>query len=337
MKNAKYTTVMLLTTVCSLALCDAGWCKQPVGEKVKENAHDAKEKIKDAAGDVADAWRAGADKAREKAHDIKEKVKEKARDTKEKIRNTKDEAANKAEETKEEAQVKTQQAKEKIRNKKDEAANKAEETKEEVQVRTQQKKETLSDRAEDLKNWTKEQLSEAEAKLKRASERAEAALKSALEKIKDDAQAVRDYLSNHCWKDIIHDDAVSGPVTLKNLTLNGYPKAVLAQPGETVEATVDCNLDREKCNSLSFYRIVVGLKGVGAQTTIGNELGIVAGPSKEKFSLVAPQEPGIYQIRYTVAETVFEKKARHSWVDKKGNEPSAATTIGVIVVQRPQS
>lgn len=159
------------------------------------------------------------------------------------------------------------------------------------------------------------------------------ALKNAVDAFGNNLAAIQNYLENYHWKGMIQDEAVSGAVTLKHLQLNGHSKAVVVRPGERIEGVVLCNLDREQCSSLSLYRVVLGIKGKGAQTTIGNQFGIVAGESLEQFVLIAPAEPGLYQIRFRLAEGLLKGTALNAWVDENGNEPDGTTTIGVVLVK----
>lgn len=157
-------------------------------------------------------------------------------------------------------------------------------------------------------------------------------LKGAVDQLGNNLVAIQDYLDNYHWKGLIQDEASSNAATLKHLQLNGHPKAVVVKPGERIEGVVLCTLDREKCTSLGLYRVLLGFKGQGAQTTIGNEFGIVAGESLEKFALIAPKQPGIYEIRFRLVEAYFESNALNYWTDDNGNEPDGTTTVGVVLV-----
>ena len=170
-------------------------------------------------------------------------------------------------------------------------------------------------------------------KIKDSIDNAAGALKGGVDRLGDNLIAIQDYLDNYHWKGLIQDEATSGAATLKHLQLNGYSRAVVVKPGERIQGVVLCNLDSKQCSSLSLYRVVLGIKGKGAQTTIGNELGIIAGESLEDFVLSAPSESGIYQIRYRLVESFTKKAALAAWVDENGDEPSATTTIGVVVVK----
>lgn len=158
-------------------------------------------------------------------------------------------------------------------------------------------------------------------------------LKEKINRLGEDREAIQDYLNKYDWKGIIQDKAYADGVTLKNLKLNGHRRVTVVRPGELIEASVICDLDRKQCSAVKLYRVVIGLKGEGAQTTIGNELGMVAGESCENFRLSAPSKPGIYQVRFRLVESYREGKALKNWEDKEGNEPDARTTIGLLAVK----
>src|SRR5690349_20844261 len=122
------------------------------------------------------------------------------------------------------------------------------------------------------------------------------ALKKEVADFGDDFDAVQNYLGNYHWKGLIEEKATSGPVTLKHLELNDHSRAIIVKPGEKIEAEVTCNLDAKQCSVFGVYRIVIGIKGEGAQAVIGNESGLVAGKTREKFTLIAPDKSGMYQI-----------------------------------------
>jgi hypothetical protein len=158
-------------------------------------------------------------------------------------------------------------------------------------------------------------------------------LKKDIDKLGDNFEEIQNYLKNYSWKGLIQDQASSGAETLSQLKLNHQGKAIVVRPGETIQGEVVCSLNSEKAHNLNVYRVVIGLYKEGPQTTIGTALGIRGGSSKEEFSLTAPMKPGIYQIRFRTADNFLESKALDAWVDKKGNEPDASTTIGIIYVK----
>lgn len=170
-------------------------------------------------------------------------------------------------------------------------------------------------------------------KTKRFIDELSASLKTGVDKFGNDVNAIQNYLDNYHWKGLIQDEATSGAATLRHFSLKNHSKSIVVKPGERVEGVVQCNINRELCASLTVYRVVLGIKGLGAQTTIGNEVGIMAGESLESFALIAPSEAGIYQIRFRTVEGLFEKTALDGWLDGQGNEPDGTTTIGLIVVR----
>jgi hypothetical protein len=158
-------------------------------------------------------------------------------------------------------------------------------------------------------------------------------LEKSIDKFEENLEAIQEYLNNYEWEALVPDKATSGAATLRYLKLNNYPKAVVVKPGETVKGLVECDLDWDETSSLDVYRIVLGIKGEGAKVAIGTELGITAGKISENFTLIAPLKPGIYQIRFRLVKELFETTALGEWLDEKGNEPDAHTTIGIIVVK----
>lgn len=159
------------------------------------------------------------------------------------------------------------------------------------------------------------------------------AIKNGIDELGDDLNAIQDYLNHYHWKGVLEDKATSGPATLKHLELNDHSRAVAVKAGEKIDAEVTCIIDPEQCSIFGLYRIVVGIKGVGPQAVIGNESGLLAGKSRETFTLKAPDKPGIYEIRFKSVNAYLQSTAIHAWQDEAGNEPDGTTTIGIIIVQ----
>lgn len=167
-----------------------------------------------------------------------------------------------------------------------------------------------------------------EDKIKKTVDQAADSIKSAVDSIGNDISAVQNYFDNYHWKGIMQEEATSGVATLRNLHLNGHGVAVAVKPGERIVGEVDCSIDREACSSLGYYRVVIGIHNRGGQTTIGNSVGLSAGESHEQFVLIAPSEPGLYQIRFQTVDAYFESSALSEW-----NDPDGTTTIGLILVK----
>jgi hypothetical protein len=177
--------------------------------------------------------------------------------------------------------------------------------------------------------WTKS----ADAKVKDFIDDAASTLKKGVDKFENNFEAAQEYLDNYHWKGFIQDKATSGPAKLEDFRLRNHSNVLIVKPGERIEGSVTCDLDAEKCSPLKLYRVVLGYKGLGGQTTVCNYLGAVAGKSTEAFVLTAPSIQGFYQIRFRVVEELFEEAALKHWVDENGNEPDGATTLGLIYVK----
>ncbi len=172
-----------------------------------------------------------------------------------------------------------------------------------------------------------------EDKVKDGIQKVADGLKSAVEKAGDKVDDVQAYFDSYKWKGVLEGVAVSGPVTLDDLKLNDHHRAIVVKPDETIHAKVSCAFNSDQCSPVSVYRVVIGIKGVGAQTTIGTTLGVVAGEGREKFKIKAPATPGLYEVRFRVVEGLTEDHALKAWLDPQGNEPDSSTTIGLIYVK----
>lgn len=166
-----------------------------------------------------------------------------------------------------------------------------------------------------------------------AIDKASEKLKEFVDKTGGCIEAIQDYLNHHTWGGIVSDPATSDVATLSDAKLNGHSHAVAVHPGDKISGTVKAVLNKDQCSSLAFYRVVLGFQGQGGQTTVCNYFGAVAGESQESFTLTAPAEPGLYQIRFRVVKAFTEAEALNNWVDADNNEPDASTTIGIVYVK----
>lgn len=157
-------------------------------------------------------------------------------------------------------------------------------------------------------------------------------LKKEVDVIGNDITSIQNYLENYHWKGIIQDSATSGAETLSKLRLNGHTRVVVVKPNTEIEGVVECSLNSEEVSSLKVYRAVIGIAGLGPQAVVGKMLGISPGETLETFSLSAPNEPGLYEVRFRTADCFLEHFAFDAWNDENGNEPDGTTTIGIIYV-----
>lgn len=172
-----------------------------------------------------------------------------------------------------------------------------------------------------------------ESKVKSAIDTISDELKKAVDNLGSDIDAIQKYLDHYHWKGLLEKQTSNGPVTLSDLKLNGHNRVIAVNPGERIEADVRCTYDTNKVSAFTYYRVVVGLKGVGGLTTIGNTIGSAAGDTIQRFTFTAPTTPGFYQVRFRTVEKWTETEALKEWIDTAAQEPDATTTIGVIYVK----
>ncbi len=160
------------------------------------------------------------------------------------------------------------------------------------------------------------------------------ALKKGVDKCGDKMEDIQQYLHNHDFKGVIKDYVSSGPATVFGVTLNGHKRAIVVKPGERIEGTLKYKLDTDRCKDIKYHRLLLGFKDVGPQTTVGVGIGFLADKENEgNFTLIAPQKPGVYQIRFRSVENYTETEAVKHWKDEHGNEPSLRKTVGIVVVK----
>lgn len=163
-------------------------------------------------------------------------------------------------------------------------------------------------------------------KIKGAIDDCADSLKKGIDHLGDNLAEVQNYLDQYHWKGVIQDEASSKGVTLKDLQLNSHAKAAVVRPGEWIKGDVTYHLDHDKRSSLNSYRVVLGIYGPRSANGNWHEFDLARDKDSERFNVMAPQEPGIYQICFRVRENLSDVK-------EKGEKPDPKTTIGVIVVK----
>ncbi len=183
------------------------------------------------------------------------------------------------------------------------------------------------------KERIKESFDESVDKVAASLEDATSYLEGQLKTAGNNKGAIDAALKNQNWKKWLASSASYGPATLKNLRFSetGKPIAILKR-GEKIEGDVECCFDRSQCSSLSLYRVVLGIKNRGGQTTIFNHFGIRAGQETDHFTLTAPRERGVYQVGFRVVEAAREGTAIKSWDELDRNEQHEPPTIGLLIV-----
>jgi len=159
------------------------------------------------------------------------------------------------------------------------------------------------------------------------------ALEKELLQVGSNKNAVQDLIKKYNWKQYIQDSVSYGPATLSNLKLGGLKRPfIVANPGQEVDGEVVCFLNPKECSSLSLYRVVLGLKHRGGQTTIFNHFGLRAGKETDHFTLKAPKEKGVYEIAFQVVKAAREATALKSWEEPTESGYGQPATIGLLIV-----
>lgn len=140
------------------------------------------------------------------------------------------------------------------------------------------------------------------------------------------------YISNYPWLGLIMDEVTYGPITVSHVHLNKGSQLAIVKAGEVVHGTLQYRVDSTDQEAFHRYHLVVGLKNVGAQDCVTHTYGIWDSSGKGNFTLKAPLEPGLYEIRFFYQEAPTCEEARSVWNTDIG-EPSSFATIGAIIVE----
>jgi hypothetical protein len=125
--------------------------------------------------------------------------------------------------------------------------------------------------------------------------------------------------------------ATYGQVKLSQFTLNNKGNVVSVTPREKISAFTNYIYDYPDGQPGAINQIIVGIAGQNsAQACIYNALGI-KGSGSSKFTLIAPNEPGIYYIRFKSAGAYGCDQGAIKWWRVDG-EPTSEANIGAIVV-----
>jgi len=120
-------------------------------------------------------------------------------------------------------------------------------------------------------------------------------------------------------------------IHLANFTfLNGKKYAVCA-PGDHITAVVDYEIDSDKLSSLHLHHFIYGLDPSGPQGCLVKSLGFRDSKGTAELTIQAPQDKGMYQVRFCHGKGITYENAKDIWW-KKGNPPEK-TIMGIVVVK----
>jgi hypothetical protein len=151
------------------------------------------------------------------------------------------------------------------------------------------------------------------------------ALQQSGEKIQEIAKSIQDY----DWKGTVEDAVYVGPAFVTGATFNGQSRFAVVKPDEAISCEITVDVDENRMKDLKFRGLLFGIKDVGPQALISIE----AGKKTEKFTLKAPSETGVYQVRFRPVVSLNMNNAQNDWVDAEKNQPSLKSTVGIIIVK----
>lgn len=140
------------------------------------------------------------------------------------------------------------------------------------------------------------------------------------------------YLQQYPWLGLVLDELTYGPITVRDVHLNRGSQLAIVKPGEVVHGQLRYKIDTSDQTAFRRYHLVVGLSGIGAQDCITHTWALWDSSGKGRFTLKAPLEPGLYEIRFTYHEAPTCEEARSIWNNQMG-DPSSFATIGAILVE----
>lgn len=141
-----------------------------------------------------------------------------------------------------------------------------------------------------------------------------------------------DYFQEFPWMGLIADKINYGPITISDVNIHDGDKLAVVAPGETLKGTLRYRVNSKDLEALHRYHLVIGIKGQGAQDCVTHNLGMWDSKGRGKFTLKAPQKAGLYEVRFLFTEGLTCEGAREAW-NSGQCQPSAAATIGVIIVE----
>ncbi len=140
-----------------------------------------------------------------------------------------------------------------------------------------------------------------------------------------------DYFQECPWLGLVAEEITYGPITISKVDLEDGSRFVIADPGESLHGKLKYKINTKDIDSLRFYHLVIGLNEQGAHDCVTHSLGVSNSKGRGKFHLVAPEKPGIYEVRVAFIKAMTCGEAREEWNSGR-QAPSSSATIGVIIV-----
>ena len=150
--------------------------------------------------------------------------------------------------------------------------------------------------------------------------------------VSPDKKSWSEYLEECPWIGLVADQITLGPIKISKVSIHDGDKLVFASPEETLNGKLKYEVDAKDLDSLHLYHLTVGIKNQGAQDCVTHNFGVWDSKGRGRFTLKAPEKPGIYEVRFLFTEGLTCARARDAW-NSKDEKPSSAATIGIIIVE----
>lgn len=136
---------------------------------------------------------------------------------------------------------------------------------------------------------------------------------------------------NECpYIGLVAKEVTYGPITLKHFDLDDKGRVVIAQPGEKIHGTVYYKVESGQLDAFHLHHIILGIKNGEDRSCLTHALGVWDSKGKAHFSLAAPAEKGVYEIRFDYQTCLTCDDAFQHWNE---DPPSSKATVGIVIVE----
>lgn len=132
-------------------------------------------------------------------------------------------------------------------------------------------------------------------------------------------------------KGMITDQVEYDGIELSNFAFSNGKKYAVFHSGDEILGQVDFKINKKDLSLFRIHYFIIGLFPNGPQSCLVKSYGLRDSQGTARFSLIAPKDKGVYQIRFSHGTGVSCKQAKKAWWDKHIHP--AKTMMGIIVVK----
>ena len=132
-------------------------------------------------------------------------------------------------------------------------------------------------------------------------------------------------------KGMIIDQVKYEGIELSNFAFSNGRRYTIINPGDEIIGQVDFKIDKKKLSLFRIHYFIIGLFPNGPQSCLVKSYGLQDSQGTARFSLTAPEDKGIYQIRFSHGTGITCKQAKKAWWHKHIHP--ANTMMGIVVVK----